>query len=195
MITNLPQEQFLEGLSEAIKTFIISDAQMFLFVEENLSALLAREPSAVDAVVRNSVSVKAKVVEQDERESGKRMMLNAGHTIGHALELVSHHSVSHGRAVALGLIAEAWLSHRRFGLPLDRVKRIADLFERMGIRGAEFAQYSTEDIVRACRHDKKVRAGIPQCVIIEEIGKVGEGDLCVRQVSDADLCQAIEHSK
>ena len=97
-------------MAEAVKHGLIADADYFAWMEREADALLARDEAALTRLVRRSVEIKAEVVSGDEREAGRRAILNAGHTVAHALERATGYGIPHGEAVALGLMAECALA-------------------------------------------------------------------------------------
>src|SRR5690606_38741933 len=103
----LPERELLSGLAEAVKHGAIADAAYLEWIESHAGALLEREVGALEALVRRSVEIKAAVVAADPLEGGRRATLNAGHTIGHALEVATEYALPHGFAVAIGLVVEA----------------------------------------------------------------------------------------
>jgi 3-dehydroquinate synthase len=133
-LTTLPPRVAREGWAEAIKHGLILDAALFRTFEEEAGALLAMEPRAVVPVLRRSMAIKAQVVSQDEKETaGVRILLNYGHTVGHALEQVTGYArYLHGEAVAIGMMAEGRIS-RRMGLlspeALERQRRVLEAFD------------------------------------------------------------------
>src|ERR1051325_9761393 len=107
-LTSLPPREYRAGLAEVIKYGIIYDAALFRRLERDLSRLLEREASILAAVVGRCCEIKSEVVRQDETESGLRAILNFGHTIGHALEAISHYGTYlHGEPISLGQVAAA----------------------------------------------------------------------------------------
>ncbi|MGH7699222.1 MAG: 3-dehydroquinate synthase, partial [Gemmatimonadales bacterium] len=102
-LATLPAVQLAAGLAEAVKHGVIADAAYFAFLETEAPAIRARDPAALDRVVTRSVEIKAGVVEEDERETGRRAVLNFGHTVAHAIEATSKFEVLHGEAVAIGM--------------------------------------------------------------------------------------------
>ena len=105
----LPDREFRGGLAEAVKHGLIADLEHLAWLEANASALIRRDADALALLIGRSVAIKARVVAADERETGPRAMLNAGHTVAHAVELVTGYAVPHGEAVAIGLVAECRL--------------------------------------------------------------------------------------
>ncbi|HET7427516.1 MAG TPA: 3-dehydroquinate synthase, partial [Gemmatimonadales bacterium] len=103
VLATLPERDFRGGMAEAVKHGLIADADYFAWMEREADALLRRDEAALTRLVRRSVEIKAEVVSADERESGRRAILNAGHTVAHALEHATGYALPHGEAVALGL--------------------------------------------------------------------------------------------
>src|SRR5215472_4934818 len=133
-LRTLPDREFRAGIAEVIKYGIIYDAALFARLERDFSNVLARDPKTLSAVIGRCCQIKADVVGQDETEGGLRAILNFGHTIGHALEAVSHYGkYLHGEAISIGQVAAARLSAELLGLPASHVERIRRLFERAGL--------------------------------------------------------------
>jgi len=109
VLATLPPHDYRGGLAEMAKHGIVADAAYWLELQARAPDLAARTPAALTPLIRRSVEIKAAVVTEDERESGRRSVLNAGHTVAHAIEQLSRFAVSHGDAVAIGLVAEAHL--------------------------------------------------------------------------------------
>ena len=150
---------------------------VFERLERDLPKLLRREPGILSAVVARCCESKAKVVRQDETENALRAILNFGHTIGHALEAISHYGqYLHGEAISIGQVAAARVSARVLGLPESHVQRIRTLFERAGLpTEAKLNRPQREQLKAAMRLDKKVRAGEVKFVLARRIGKVEFG--------------------
>lgn len=127
-LSTLPDRELANGLAEVIKAAIIGDLDLFALMESQAAPIWKRDPSVLEELIGRSVEVKARIVEMDERETGRRQLLNLGHTIGHALEAATGFSVlGHGEAVAIGLVAACQLSFLLGLLPAadrDRVERL-----------------------------------------------------------------------
>ena len=177
MLATLPLREYCAGLAEVIKYGIICDAALFERLERDLPKLLRREPGILSAVVARCCESKAEVVRQDETENALRAILNFGHTIGHALEAISHYGqYLHGEAISIGQVAAARVSARVLGLPESHVQRIRTLFERAGLpTEAKLNRPQREQLKAAMRLDKKVRAGEVKFVLARRIGKVEFG--------------------
>lgn len=127
-LDTLPDRELSAGLAEVIKHGAIIDAGFFDWIETNIAALRARDPSALAYAIQRSCEIKADVVRQDEREGGLRAILNFGHTFGHAIEAgLGYGEWLHGEAVGCGMVMAADLSHRLGwldGASRDRIKRL-----------------------------------------------------------------------
>ncbi len=176
-LRTLPMREFRAGLAEVIKYGIIADAALFARLERALPRLLHREPGTLSAVVARCCELKAEVVRQDEKESGLRAILNFGHTIGHALEAISHYGTYlHGEAIAIGMLAAARLSAQTLGLPGSQVERIAALLRRAGLP-TELNLHAAQHpkLLAAMKLDKKVSGGDVKFVLARKIGQVAFG--------------------
>jgi 3-dehydroquinate synthase len=187
VLATLPAAELRAGLHESIKAGIIYDAKLFRYMEQNADAILAGNPAALTRVVAASVRVKAEVVNQDERESGLRMILNFGHTIGHAIEAAtSYKQLLHGEAVAWGSIAALNVARNRKTIDPKQGARIESLILRYGPLPPFKA--TAEKLVALTSRDKKNRSGTRSFVLPTAIGKTE----IVRDVSDDELLAATE---
>ena len=114
VLGTLPDRELRAGLMESVKAGFIRDRALVRFMEEHAEEILAREPKALERVIAASMRMKADVVRKDEREGGLRMILNLGHTVGHALEQATRYkAMLHGEAVAWGMVASLAVARRR----------------------------------------------------------------------------------
>lgn len=171
-LQSLDLKQLRNGLAEVIKYGIIKDPQMFAYLEKRHQDILARKPDALEYIVKRSSSIKAIIVQRDEREKkGIRTMLNFGHTIGHAIEAAGNYKkYTHGEAVALGMLAACDLS-KQIGLLTDHdlPQRIESLIEIIGLP-VRIKGISLEDIITAYYRDKKFIGAKNKFVLIESLG-------------------------
>jgi 3-dehydroquinate synthase len=187
ILATLPPAQLRAGLQESIKAGIIYDAKLFRYMEQNADAILAGNPAALTRVVADSVRVKADVVSKDEKESGLRMILNFGHTIGHAIEAATNYKqLLHGEAVAWGSIAALSVAVARNTISEKDANRIVNLILRYGPLPTFKA--TAEKLVALTSRDKKNRSGTRSFVLPTAIGKTE----IVRDVTDAELIPATE---
>jgi 3-dehydroquinate synthase len=172
VLRSLPLEDLRNGLAEAVKHAAILDADHFAWLGASVADILAREAVTIESLLRRNVEIKASVVQTDEREGGRRAILNAGHTIGHAIEHASGFSLSHGEAVAIGLVAEARLGERLGVTETGTAAKLATLFEGVGLPVRVPEALDAETIVSALRNDKKNRANEIRVVLLSRIGAV-----------------------
>ena len=151
---------------------MIADADFFEYVERRLDDLLAMKEEAVRHVVRRCCEIKASVVTADERESGHRRILNYGHTVGHALELLGEYRKwLHGEAVAMGMVGEAELACDMGVCRRDVARRQEQVIRRAGLPD-RLPAVPPASVWQAMLHDKKVAHGEVWCVLPERIGHV-----------------------
>jgi 3-dehydroquinate synthase len=176
-LATLPRRELRAGLAEVIKYGIIYDAALFRRLERDLPKLLRRESHILAEVVARCCEIKAEVVGLDETESGLRAILNFGHTIGHALEAISHYGkYLHGEAISIGQLLAARLSAEVLGLPEKEVTRIGDLFHHAGLpTQLRLTTRQRAQLLAAMKLDKKVSAGEIKFVLARKIGCVEYG--------------------
>jgi len=176
-LRTLPDREFRAGMAEVIKYGIIYDAALFEKLERDLPKIMARETRSLEFVIARCCEIKADVVQQDETETGLRAILNFGHTIGHALEAISHYGkYLHGEAISLGQVAAAWLSVQVTGLPVKEAERIRTLFDRTGLpTKVRLTKAQRRRLLRAMLLDKKVAQGEIKFVLARRIGQVQFG--------------------
>jgi 3-dehydroquinate synthase len=166
-LRTLPDRELRAGLAEVIKYGAIVDADFFAWLEANIDALLARDREALAAAIRRSCELKAVVVAEDERESGRRAILNFGHTFGHAIERCQGYGEwLHGEAVAAGMVMAAQLSAVDNAL----AERIGNLLERAGLPTRPPAIAGT-DLLAAMGMDKKVQQKRLRFVQLRSLGE------------------------
>ena len=184
-LATLPARELRAGLQESVKAGIIRDRALFDFLDEENAAVLAGDRAALTRVVAESVRVKADVVNADERELGVRMILNLGHTLGHAIEAATgYKQLLHGEAVAWGMIAAVGIAAKRgrvSAADAERMERVIRLYGPMrGFRA------DAGELVALTAKDKKNRSGARSFVLPVGIGEA----VVVRDVSEAELMRA-----
>jgi len=163
----LPERELKAGLAEVIKYGAICDLEFFAWLEENLDALLGKDAEAMAYAIRRSCELKAEVVSEDEREAGRRAILNFGHTFGHAIEQrLGYGEWLHGEAVAAGMVMAARLS----GLNVADTARLASLIQRAGLP-VEAPQITGDDWMRTMGMDKKVKNKRLRFVLLRALGE------------------------
>ncbi len=172
VLATLPAREIRGGLAEAVKYGVIADPDLFAFLEKEMVALLKAEGEPMAQVVRRSASIKAGIVEKDEREGGLRRILNYGHTLGHALETLGRYRRwTHGEAIAIGMVAAARLSRRLALCDEETVDRQRALLSALHLP-TEWPRLPVADIISVVARDKKVARKIPHFVLAEGIGRV-----------------------
>ena len=167
-LSTLPDEMFREGLVEVVKKAAVLDAGRFAELESLASALLNRDAAATMKTVAMAVDMKMKVVLEDEREGDRRRALNAGHTIGHAIEALAAGSIRHGHAVAMGMLAECRAAHVDDAI----IKRIATLLRAIGVQTTTPAHLA--DVTKLwdlAQQDKKAMRGHVPMYVPTALGK------------------------
>lgn len=171
-LRTLPEREYRSGLAEVVKTGAALDADLFRSLETGVDALRRRDAGLLEAVVATCCAAKARIVEQDEREeTGVRMVLNYGHTVGHALEALSgYRRWLHGEAVAIGMVAAGRLAVRLGWTDAGAAERQEALLQGVGLP-TRFSGVDPREIVDALRHDKKARDGRVPFVLMRSVGR------------------------
>jgi 3-dehydroquinate synthase len=166
-LNTLPDRELKAGLAEVIKYGVIADTNFFTWLEENMPALLDRQAEALAYAVQRSCEIKAEVVADDEREAGRRAILNFGHTFGHAIEhCLGYGAWLHGEAVAVGMIMAAQLS----GIGDSELARVRGLIEAAGLPGSPPA-VGSKALLDAMGMDKKVMRKQLRFVLLSKLGE------------------------
>ncbi len=175
-LATLPDREFVSGFAEVVKYGVILDPDLFSWLEEHAAAILARAPEALTHAVERSAALKARVVEQDEREStGLRAVLNYGHTFAHAYETAAGYgSLLHGEAVAIGMARAARLAHASGRIDRELIGRQDRLLQRLGlpISAATAGPMDPEALVAIMGRDKKTVDGRLRFVLPSRLGHV-----------------------
>lgn len=188
VLGTLPDRELRAGLMESVKAGIIRDRALVRFMEENAEAILRREPKALERVIAASVRMKADVVHRDEREGGLRMILNFGHTVGHALEQATRYkAMLHGEAVAWGMVAALAVARRRGTITGSQMERLEKLVYRYG--PLPKLKVSAARVLAATGSDKKNVGGVRRFVLPFGIGDAG----VVEDVTAAEIEAAVKY--
>lgn len=170
VLATLEPAERAQGLAEALKHGAVADRRYFDRLAESAVALLAADTGAVTEAVRRSVEVKAEIVGADEREQGRRQVLNFGHTLGHALEAASGYALGHGYAVAAGMVLEARLGEAMGVTEAGTADTLLDTLGRFGLGTLPPGSWETRSVASFLCHDKKARTGRARYVLLERIG-------------------------
>ena len=170
-LTTLPARELASGWAETIKHGMIMDPELLNVLEGDLERVLTLDPEMTTEIVKRSSGLKGKVVSGDEKEAGWRMILNFGHTIGHALEAATEYgTLLHGEAVSIGAVGAARLSRKHAGLGDEVVDRLSGLLKRFGLP-TSMPDLDADRLIEAMFLDKKVRGKAIRWVLLEDIGK------------------------
>jgi len=168
---SLPDRELRGGLAEVIKHGVIGDEALFALCANGWQAVKEN----FDAIIRQGMAVKLKVIDEDPYERGLRQALNLGHTVGHGVELASDFRLSHGEAVSIGTVAEARLAESEGLAEEGLAAQIAAVLAGIGLPVATPADLSFERIIRAMQHDKKRAGGIVRFALPARVGEVRVG--------------------
>ncbi len=129
----LPKAQIVNGMAEVIKYGVILDKKLFKYIERNLVSILECKTESLIKIIKRSVEIKASVIEKDEKEAGKRMLLNYGHTYGHAIEKLSNYKVPHGFAISIGMAMINEIAQEKGFIKKSNTERIQNLLKATGL--------------------------------------------------------------
>ncbi len=168
----LPERELSAGLAEVIKYGLLGDIEFFEWLETNIKKLVALDNDAITYAIQRSCQCKAEIVASDEHEkSGRRALLNLGHTFGHAIETgLGYGNWLHGEAVACGMVIAAEFSERMNWVSRDDVERVSSLISNANLPTALPLELSADQIIELMAIDKKVKDGKLHLVLLQSIG-------------------------
>jgi 3-dehydroquinate synthase len=193
-LATLPEREYRAGLAEAVKHGLIADRDYFEWMETHVSELSRRDPDTLASLVRRSVEIKAEVVSQDEREGGRRAILNAGHTVAHALEQVSSYQLPHGEAVALGLVLECELAEHLDLAEAGLHQRIARLLTQLGLPDRVPPSVDRTALIASMMGDKKNRGGQIHFALPAGLGRMHQLEGWTTAVDAGTIRRVLEQS-
>lgn len=170
-LNTLPEREFRSGLAEIIKYGLITDINFFEWLEKNMENLVDRNPDVLIEAISISCKTKASIVNEDEKEMGKRALLNLGHTFGHAIESWQKYTgLLHGEAVAVGTVIAAIMSHQIGYIGIADVKRVIDIMKIAGLPFAPPENMTAQSFIEYMQRDKKnINEGI-RLILLKSIG-------------------------
>jgi 3-dehydroquinate synthase len=185
VLATLDERDYRSGLAEVAKYALTLDDELLALLESDPAPLVARDVVVMEEVIARCVAAKARIVAEDERDTNARMVLNYGHTLGHALErLDAFRGRTHGEAIALGMVFAAALAEAR-GLAAGVSTRTDRLLRSLGLASAGPLPASQE-VLRCLRLDKKYRDGV-RFVLLEDVGR----PVVVNDVSDEEVASVL----
>jgi len=184
----LPEDEYRSGLAEVVKYGVIADVDFLAWLEARRTELLARDLSTLEEMVARSCEIKAAVVGADERDRGRRAILNYGHTVGHAVEAAAGYGTyRHGEAVAIGMAAAGAISVAVNGWASVEAARVLEVLRGLQLPTKLRTPLDCAALLAAARRDKKAVGGALRMVLVQRLGEVD-----VREVSAAAFQQGLE---
>jgi len=170
-LKSLPERQLRSGMAEVVKHGIIADSNFYDFIDYNVNKILRLDEDVLQHMAIVNCSIKGKVIEKDEKESGLRSILNFGHTIGHAIESESGFSLYHGECVSVGMVG-AFKMARKLGIVDESsIEKVKDTLQKIGLP-VKVSGLNVSEVYKKMFHDKKTRQGKLLFVLPKRIGEV-----------------------
>lgn len=171
-LDTLPPREFAAGMAEVIKYGLIRDPDFFMWLERNLPAIKKHDKAVLSEMIERCCQIKAEIVAQDEREASLRMILNFGHTFGHAIETVlGHGEILHGEAVAIGMVLALKLSKHLGLIEVSLIERTKALLQAFNLPIQLPQACSTTALIEAMGRDKKKAGDTLRFILLESLGK------------------------
>jgi len=170
-LSTLPKRELQSGLAEVIKHGIIADRSFYEYIEHNLDKIMELDENTMQYVARTNCMIKGNIVEQDEKESHLRAVLNFGHTIGHAVESVSNFELLHGECVSIGMIGAFKMAEYMGMVDEKATKRVSDILTLAGLP-VRIKDLDIEKVFEQMFYDKKIRNNRLTFVLPKDIGEV-----------------------
>jgi len=170
-LAHLPEREFRNGLAEVIKSAAIRDEGFFRYLDDEMEHVLERDQSALERIVAVTAGIKASVVEEDEKDTGLRNILNYGHTVGHGIESASSFSLCHGESVSIGMVAAGHIAAAMGIAASAEVERLRALLVRAGLPVSVPERVNADAVVSAMNRDKKISRGRLRFVLLTRIGE------------------------
>ena len=187
-LKSLPFRERRSGLAEIIKCGAIADADFFNLVAGDINGMLRLTSDHLETAIAQTIKIKAKIVEQDERDFGIRAILNFGHTVGHAVEaLTGYHVYRHGEAVAIGMVSACLIGEEVGITPPSATEAILTVLQQAGFPFHIDDRLYTNDIIRLTALDKKAVSGSARFVLLESLGKATAGHDISNEIIKAAL--------
>lgn len=186
VLNDLPSRQYFSGMAEVMKSALIKDADLYVWLIDNIYEICQRESETVIEMVYRTNLIKKDVVEKDPYEKGERALLNLGHTLGHAIEKYKNFEMLHGECVALGCVCAAFISWKRNLIDEDEYYEIRDMFVPF------YLPISVDDIdpakiVELTHSDKKAENNYVKFVLLKKVGEA----YVDKTVTDEEMLAAV----
>jgi 3-dehydroquinate synthase len=171
-LNTLPRNELISGMAEVVKCGFIADPAILDLVEKDPQAVLDPQSAVLRELIERAIAVKAKVVSEDLKESGLREILNYGHTLGHAIELVERYSWRHGAAISVGMMFAAELARSVGRLSDEDADRHRSILETLGLP-VTYRKDRWQGLLDGMRRDKKSRGDLLRFVVLDGVAKPG----------------------
>ena len=186
-LKTLPEREYLSGLSEVLKYGFLYDSKLLEVLEEKFTQINARDLGVLSTIVNRCIEIKAEIVESDEQDHGKRMLLNFGHTFGHAIEtLQEYKGFKHGEAVAIGMCMAADLSARIGRLSKEDAKRVKRVIANFGLP-TKWSDFKVDEFIQVMQGDKKNTSAKQRFILLKSLGDAYVDESISREQIEATL--------
>ena len=175
VLSTLPVHEFYCGMAEVIKYGAILDTKFFEYLHKNSDTILSHDEATLNTIIKRCCELKRMVVEKDEKENDLRRILNFGHTVGHAIELLMNYKLSHGEAIAIGMMVETKISVSMGLIEPDSLPCMEFLLSMYHLPTTLPPQVQLQKLFTTTLLDKKAKAGAVHYTLLEEIGKAKVG--------------------
>ncbi len=186
-LATLPRSQIINGSIEALKMFLTCDVEAVAKFENNVTAIISGKADILSWLIQRSVEIKSKIVQQDERETELRKILNFGHTVGHAIEKASDYQLLHGIAIGYGILIESKIASLLGYFPEKEYQRVKAILEKLSINKEILSKFDLNNLILLMRSDKKNQSGEIYCVLLNGIGSVNQDKNLVAHPIDEEL--------
>jgi 3-dehydroquinate synthase len=186
-LKTLDDRQFASGFAEVMKHGLIKDSNFYTWLIDNIYEINDKEPEVLMEMILRSCEIKKSVVEKDPTEKADRVLLNFGHTLGHAIEKAKNFELLHGECVALGCIAAAFISWKKEMISMEEYYEIRDMFVPFNLP-ISIEDLDAKEVVKLAKSDKKADSDKIRFILLKSIGKA----VVNTEVSDPEMINALE---
>ena len=186
-LNTLDGRQFASGFAEVMKHGLIKDSNFYTWLLDNMYEISDKDPDVLMEMIQRSCEIKKAVVEKDPTEKGDRVLLNFGHTLGHAIEKAKNFELMHGECVALGCIAAAFISWKKEMISMEEYYEIRDMFVPFNLP-ISIEDLDPAEVVKLAKSDKKADKDTIRFILLKSIGKA----VVNTEVSDDEMLKALE---
>ena len=181
ILKTLPRRELRAGFAEVIKYGLIKDKSFFIWLEDNFEKILNLNDISLNKVIITSCSIKSDIIQDDEKEIGKRALLNLGHTFGHAIEAFNKYkNITHGEAVTIGMVIATKISFHEGYIKNYQLDNVINLIDSLGLN-SDYKKYKYKDLKQFILNDKKVSQGKLNLILINSSGKAFKTDKFTQQ--------------